>query len=79
MLEDESEATAIQTRFDGPDFARIEDWRRSQRGFRRGGDRPHAGQARTGCRSPNEGTHPMKPKAPGERGLVRKSNCLNAQ
>ena len=30
MLEDEREATAIQTRFDGPDFARIEDWRRSQ-------------------------------------------------
>jgi len=30
MLEDEREATAIQTRFDWPDFARIEDWRRSQ-------------------------------------------------
>jgi hypothetical protein len=30
MLEDEREATAIQTRFDGPDFARIENWRRSQ-------------------------------------------------
>lgn len=30
MSEDERDGTAIQARFDGPDFARIEDWRRSQ-------------------------------------------------
>jgi hypothetical protein len=30
MLEDEDRGAAVQARFDGPDFARIEDWRRAQ-------------------------------------------------
>ena len=29
-MEKDEEATAIQARFDGLDFARIEDWRRAQ-------------------------------------------------